>query len=58
MSNKKELGLREQIRRLETKLILNALKAKKGNISQASEVLKIPRVTLIHKINRLNLRVH
>lgn len=52
-THKMLLPLREAIKETESKLINEALLQTKGNILQASKLLKIPRQTLQYKIQKL-----
>lgn len=49
-ANNKEISLNEILEETERNLILEALKQKENNVTQAAELLKIPRQTLQYKI--------
>ena len=49
-TNKKEISLNEILEETERNLILEALKKTENNVTQAAELLKIPRQTLQYKI--------
>jgi DNA-binding NtrC family response regulator len=51
-----EHGFKEQVEQLETRLILEALRACDGNQSRAAERLRMPRRTLVNKIKALGIR--
>jgi DNA-binding NtrC family response regulator len=51
-----ETGFKEQVEQLETRLILEALRACDGNQSRAAERLRMPRRTLVNKIKALGIR--
>jgi arginine utilization regulatory protein len=49
------LGLKEAIDRHERKIIERALLSCRGNVSQAAEILEVPRQTLQYKIKKYHL---
>lgn len=50
------LGLRERLAEQERKLIEEALRRARGNLSQAATSLRIPRTTLLGRLQRLAIR--
>jgi arginine utilization regulatory protein len=50
------LGLRERLAEQERKLIEEALRRARGNLSQAAASLRIPRTTLLGRLQRLAIR--
>lgn len=55
--NMEELGLSENIKMYEKHLIKKALWKSKGNIAEASSILKIPRSTLHYRIDKYKIEV-
>ncbi|MEH7389860.1 sigma 54-interacting transcriptional regulator [Bacillus sp. JJ1503] len=53
------LSLRDNLQKLEEKLIMDALKKSDGNVKQAAKLLEIPRQTLQYKMIKLEInKVH
>ena len=51
-----ELGLAEQMARVERSLLIAALSRQNGRASEAAKVLKLPRKTLYDKLARYGIR--
>jgi DNA-binding NtrC family response regulator len=51
-----EQGLREELARYETQLVLDALRVAEGNRADAARMLQIPVRTLAYKIKQLGIR--